>query len=241
MMEDESWSAMHTPNPSSLPDERELARLRGFSSPTIANAVESFQVRPRLAGVTDAGIRCLFPKLGPVVGYACTALIASDEPAAQPRTVSRRAYWQYVREFPGPRISVVQDRAATPRGAYWGEVNAAIHRALGSQGVITNGTVRDLDEVGQAGFHFFASGVQVSHGFAHLEGFGEPVEVFGMRVRPGDLIHADRHGAVVIPLEIADRVADAAERVMTDEKPMLAACALENPIEELDRLVSREY
>lgn len=220
---------------------RELDRLRAFSSPTIANAVESFQVRPRLAGVTDARIRCLFPALGPVVGYACTAAIASAEPAAQPRSVSRRKYWEYVRSFAGPRISVVQDLSPTPGGAYWGEVNAGMHKSLGSQGVITNGTVRDLNEVESIGFHFFASGVQVSHGFAHLESFNEPVEVFGMRVNPGDLIHADRHGAVVIPREITTRVADAADRVTIDEKPMLAACLLDNPIDELDRLISPEY
>lgn len=219
----------------------ELNRLRQFNSPTIANAVESFQVRPRMAGVTDARIRCLFPGLGAVVGYAVTARIASATPAAQPRTVSRKAYWEYVRSFPAARLSVVQDDSAEPGGAYWGEVNASIHRALGSQGVITNGTVRDLDDVEPLGFHFFASGVQVSHGYAHLEAFGEAVEVFGMRVNPGDLIHADRHGAVVIPHEVARLTADAAERVMIDEKPMLAACRLENPIGELDRLVSKEY
>jgi 4-hydroxy-4-methyl-2-oxoglutarate aldolase len=227
--------------PNTILSAQELDRLRGFSSPTIANAVESFQVRPRLAGVTDCRIRCLFPGLGPVVGYACTASIISAEPARQPRTVSRKAYWEYVRSFRGRRISVIEDLSPTPGGAYWGEVNASIHKSLDSQGVITNGTVRDIDEVANIGFHFFASGVQVSHGFAHLEGFGEPVDVFGLRVNSGDLIHADRHGAVVVPREIATHVADAADRVTICEKPMLAACRLENPIDELDRLVSPEY
>jgi regulator of RNase E activity RraA len=232
---------MHIVNSSDCLSEKELQRLRAFSSPTISNAVEFFQVRPRLTGVTDAGIRCLFPRLGTVVGYACTATIVSGEPAVHPRTVSRRAYWEYVSTFPGPRISVMQDLTPVPCGAYWGEINASMHQALGSQGVITNGTVRDLDEVEAIGFHFFSSGVQVSHGFAHLDAFGDPVEVFGMQVSPGDLIHADMHGAVVIPHEIAARVADAADRVMLDEKPMLAACRLENPIDELDRLISKEY
>lgn len=220
---------------------KELEALLRFSSPTIANAIETFQVRPRLEGVTDPRIRCLFPGLGPVVGYACTATIISAEPASNPRRVSRRDYWEYVRSFPGPRLSVVQDLSPTPGGAYWGEVNSSLHKALGSQGVITDGTVRDLDEVERLGFHLFASGVQVSHGHAHLEDFNQPVKVFGMDVLSGDLVHADQHGAVVIPHEIAREVAQAAQRVDLSEKPMLAACKLANPIDELDRLVSPEY
>jgi regulator of RNase E activity RraA len=116
-----------------------------------------------------------------------------------------------------------------------------MHQALGSLGVITNGTVRDLDEVERTRFHFFASGVQVSHGFAHLEDFDIPVEVFGMAVLPGDLIHADQHGAVVIPHEVAHEMAKAAREIEWSEKPMLAACRLEDPIDELDRLISPEY
>ena len=87
--------------------------------------------------------------------------------------------------------------SAAPGGAYRGEANASLHKALGSQGVITNGTVPDLDEVARIGFHFFARGVPVSHGYAHREDFNRPVQVFGMRVHPGDLIHADQHGAVL--------------------------------------------
>jgi regulator of RNase E activity RraA len=175
------------------------------------------------------------------VGYACTATIISGEPAPNPRGVSRRAYWEYVRAFPGPRLSVVQELSPTPDGAYWGEVNSSLHKALGSQGVITDGTVRDLDEVERLGFHLFAAGVQVSHGYAHLEEFNVPVKVFGMDVSPGDLIHADQHGAVVIPREIAHEVAGAAKQVGLREKPMLAACQLADLIEELDRLISPEY
>src|SRR4051812_17492661 len=219
----------------------QLDELAKFPSPTIANAIETFQVRGRLEGVTDGRIRCLFPALGPVVGYACTAAIVSAEPASQPRRVSRRAYWEYLHAFGVPRISVVQDLSPTPGGAYWGEINSTMHRALGSQGVITNGAVRDLDEVERLGFHFFASGVQVSHGYAHLEDFNCPVKLFGMQVKPGDLIHADKHGALVIPHSIAHQVAEAARQVEENEKPRLNACRLPNPIDELDRLISPEY
>lgn len=219
----------------------QLEELQQFPTPTIANAIETFHVRPRETGVTDSRMRCLFPNLGPVVGYACTATILSDRAPSVPRRVSRRNYWECIRSSGKPCISVVQDLSSVAGGAYWGEVNASLHKSLGSLGVITNGTVRDLEEVRRVGFHFFASGVQVSHGYAHLEDFDVPVEVFGMSVNPGDLLHADQHGAVVIPHEVAHAVAAAARRVETGEKPMLAACRLENPIDELDRLIPPEY
>jgi 4-hydroxy-4-methyl-2-oxoglutarate aldolase len=219
----------------------QLQVLRHFPSPTIANAIETFHVRPHLSGVTGVGIHCMFPALGAVVGYACTATIMSDRAPSEPRRVSRRDYWEFLRAFGQPCISVVQDLSRVPGGAYWGEVNASMHKSLGSLGVITNGSVRDLDEVERIGFHFFASGVQVSHGYAHLEDFNLPVEVFGMSVSSGDLIHADKHGAVVIPHEIAYEVADAARRIELSEKPMLEACRLENPVDALDRLIPSGY
>ena len=217
------------------------SELALFTTPTIANAVEILGARPRLEGVTDSRIQCLFPHFGVLVGYAVTAVIDSSRAAMQPRSVRRRDYWEHVRNSMKPSISVVQDVAPTPCGAYWGEINASLHKSLGSQGVITNGTVRDIEEVEHVGFHFFASGVQVSHGYAHLEDFGGAVEVFGLKVSNGDLIHADRHGAVVIPASIAPRVAEAARRIIDDEKVLLEACTRENPIEELDRLISPEY
>jgi 4-hydroxy-4-methyl-2-oxoglutarate aldolase len=221
-----------------------LERLRRFPTPTIANAIETFEVRPQGEGFTDSRVRCLFPGLGVMLGYACTATIHSAQPAPVPRNVDRREYWEYLAAASGPKVSVVQDLSEASGGAYWGEVNSSLHQALGSQGVLTNGTVRDLEEVDRIGFHFFAAGVHVSHGHAHLEEFARPVKVFGMLVHPGDLIHADRHGAVVIPSEIAARVADAAAEIERQEKPMLAACKLptvEERIAELDRLIPRAY
>lgn len=219
----------------------ELEELRRISSPTIANAIEVFNVRARGAGVTNARIQCIFPELGALVGYACTARIHSTQPPRIPRDVSRTEYWEYVQSFPGARVSVVEDLSETPGGAYWGEVNASIHLALGCCGVITNGTVRDLDEVRRLGFHFFAGGVQVSHGYAHLHDFNRPASVFGILVHPGELIHADRHGAVVIPGEIARDVVRAARELELREKSMLVACKLPNVIEELDGLIPHEY
>jgi regulator of RNase E activity RraA len=225
-------------------DSHQLDSLRRFPTPTIANAIETFEVRPHGEGFTDSRVQCLFPHFGVMLGYACTATIHSAQPAPEPRNVDRRRYWEYIARQQGPKVSVVQDLSEASGGAYWGEVNSSIHQSLGSQGVLTNGTVRDLEEVSRIGFHFFAMGVHVSHGHAHLEEFNRPVKVFGMMVRPGDLIHADRHGAVTIPHEIAAHVADAAAEIERQEKPMLAACRMTDidaMIDELDRLIPRAY
>ena len=222
--------------------EEELTALRRVSSPTVANAVETFRVRPRSEGVTRAGAKCFFPEYGTLLGYACTATIMSGQPAPPQRRVSRTDYWHYTRMQPGPKVTVVQDLSSAQGGAYWGEVNANIHLALGSLGVITNGLVRDLPEVQRTGFHLFAGGESVSHGYAHLEDYNRPVEIFGMTVNPGDLIHADRHGAVVIPLAIARELAAAAIRIEREERVMIDLCRSKDfSIEKLDKLISPEY
>ena len=226
----------------SILNEDEIAALRRISSPTIANAIETFRIRPRTEGVTRAGVRCVFPEFGTLVGYACTATIMSGQPAPANRRISRTDYWEYTRMQPSPKLTVVQDLSSIPGGAYWGEVNANIHLALGSLGVITNGLVRDLVEVRRTGFHLFASGESVSHGFAHLEDFNRPVQVFGMTVNPLDLVHADRHGAVVIPAEIARDVVEAALEIDREERVMIDLCrSKEFSIEKLDKLISPEY
>ena len=195
-----------------------------------------------MEGITGSGACCVFPELGVMVGYACTATILSNQPAAAKRLVSRTAYWEYVRNTPGPKVSVVQDLSEAAGGAYWGEVNANIHLALGSQGLLTNGTVRDIDEVKGTGFHFFASGLSVSHGYAHLEDFNRPVKVFGMTVYPNDLVHADKHGAVVIPRSIARIVVDAVLKIERAERVMIDLCRSKDfSIEQLDQLISPEY
>jgi len=219
-----------------------LEALRKIPSPTIANAIETFHVRPRGEGVSDTRICCQFPEFGVLLGYACTATIISANPAPKKRLVSRTDYWDYTQKSAGPKITVVEDLSASPGGAYWGEVNSSLHLALGSHGVITNGSVRDLDEVRAIGFHLFSSGVSVSHGFAHLEDFNLPIKIFGMTVHPGDLVHADRHGAVVIPHEVAAEVAQASAKIDSDERGMLNICRSKNfSIAQIDKLISPDY
>lgn len=194
----------------------ELAALGRISTPVLANAIETFGVRPNTQGFTGPEIRSLFPELGTMVGYACTLRIAAAHPRAEGGGGAPLAYWEYVARSPGPKVMVVQDLDPEPVGSFWGEVNSNVHKALGCVGTVTRGGVRDLEEMAQAGFHAFASAVLVSHAYVHVVDFGGPVEIGRLTVRPGDVIHADRHGALVIPAEIArdlPRVAADIERL----------------------------
>jgi regulator of RNase E activity RraA len=209
--------------------------LRQLSSPTVANAIETFRVRPRNQGFMSSEIRCLFPELGPLVGYAVTALIRAEPEPLPGHRASTFAWWDYVLSLPAPRVVVVHD-LDDPRGqgAQWGEVQANIHKALGCVGVVTDGAVRDLDEVRALGFQFAAAHVSVSHAYVHLVDFGLPVKVGGLWVRPGDLLHADQHGVVTIPPEVAGRVVEAAARLEADERAIIELCR--SPEFSVDRL-----
>jgi len=197
----------------------QLDELKQFITPTVSNAIELFEVRKRTEGFMLPGIECRFPDLGVMVGYAVTATCRAWEPAS--KGVDMAAYYESVLAQPAPRVLVAQDLDDVPIGALVGEVNSSVHRALGCVGHVTNGGVRDLDECYSIGFHLFSGCVQVAHAYVHLEGFGEPVEVGGATVRPGDLIHADRHGVCLVPHEVAPRLAEACREMEAVERPMV--------------------
>ncbi len=199
--------------------------LRKISSPSIANAIETFNVRPRNQGFMSSEIRCLFPELGPLVGHAVTAVIRAEPQPLEGHRSSTFRWWDYVLSIPAPRVIVVHD-LDEPRGqgAQWGEVQANIHKALGAVGTITDGSVRDLDEVRALGFQFAAAHVSVSHAYVHMVDFGLPVKLGGLWVKPGDLIHCDQHGAVTIPPDLVPKVADAVRRVEADERKIIEVC-----------------
>ena len=202
-----------------------IQALRKISSPSVANGIETFNVRPRNQGFMASEIRALFPELGPLVGYAVTALVRAEPQPIQGHRASTFAWWDHVLSIPAPRVVVVHD-LDDPRGqgAQWGEVQANIHRALGCAGVLTDGSVRDLEEVRALGFQFAAAHVSVSHAYVHMVDFGLPVKVGGLWVTPGDLLHCDQHGAVTIPAEIADRIPEAVAKVEADERKIIGFC-----------------
>jgi 4-hydroxy-4-methyl-2-oxoglutarate aldolase len=195
-----------------------LEELRTFSTPSIANGIETFDVRPHATGYMDATVRCMFPELGVVNGYAATATIR----AAEPGDSKTREVWAHMLSFPAPRLVVVQDLDRPPGvGSYWGEVNANIHQAFGGVGVITDGCVRDLDEMRALGFHAFAASVCVSHAYVHVVDVGVPVTIGGLTVEPGDVLQGDQHGVIAIPQEIAADLPDAIRKVESSERNII--------------------
>ena len=200
-----------------------LTALRGLSTPTVSNAIEAFNVRRRNEGFMSPQVRSLFPDQGVMVGYAVTARFAALHPPG--RHPERPEFWNHILSLPEPRVVVMEDVDDTPGvGAYFGEVQTNIHLRLGCIGVVTNGHVRDLDEVRPLGFQYFAGGVCVSHAYVHLVEVGRPVSVGGVVVHPGDLIHADKHGVLTVPLDIAPEVPKAAAEQAKAEAKIIACC-----------------
>ena len=202
----------------------DLEALRAWPTPAISNAIETFDLRPRNQGFM-LGIKCIFPDLKPMVGYASTATIRADLPLGGKGGHGFHPHWDNMLKVPAPRVAVIHD-LDQPQGigSLWGEVNANIHRALGCVGTVTDGGVRDLDEAHALGFHFFAADVIPSHAYVHMVEVGIPVKVGGLVVRNGDLIHADKHGVVVIPHEVAREVPAACQRVEDKERVIINYC-----------------
>jgi len=202
-----------------------IEALRKITSPSVANAIETFTVRPRNQGYMSGELRALFPELGPLVGHAVTALIRAEPAPVDGHRASIFGYWDFIQTIPEPRVVVVHD-LDEPRGqgSQWGEVQANIHKALGCGGVITDGAVRDLDEVRTLGFQFVAAHISVSHAYVHLVDFGLPVKVGGLWVNPGDLVHADQHGVVTIPPDLGPRIPDAVAKIETTERRIISLC-----------------
>ena len=201
--------------------------LQSLDTPTVCNALELIVPERRGYGYTTQPLVCTRPGLPPMVGVARTAAIRAAHPShlrgAEAKAMSD-TYYAYMDEGPKPSIAVIQDLDGPQRGygSWWGEVNASIHQGFGALGVITDGSVRDLPDVPE-GFQMMADRVGPSHAFVHVVNHGQPVTVAGMRVCSGDLIHADQHGAVVIPWEAADQVLSAAQKIAAAERVIITA------------------
>jgi regulator of RNase E activity RraA len=201
--------------------------LTALDTPTVCNALELVAPDRRGYGYTVSPLVCTRPGLPPMVGFARTAAIRAAHPGDLKGADARAlqdGYYAYVDAGPKPAIMVIQDLDGPLRGygSWWGEVNSSVHKGFGCLGVITDGSVRDLPDIAE-GFQMLADRVGPSHAFVHPIAYGEPVTVAGMRVRDGDLIHADQHGAVVIPWAVADRVAEAAATIARRERVIIDA------------------
>lgn len=206
--------------------EGELDALRQFDTCMVANAVETFNVRLHNTGFTNASIHCMFEDAPPMVGYAATARLRSGQPPMVGSSFRDRAdFWNSILEIPAPRILVLEDKDNPPgRGAFVGDMHSAILKALGCIGYVTNGAVRELPSVRAIGIQLFAGSVAVSHAYAHIFDVGAAITVGGMEVRPGELLHGDRHGVLAIPAEIAAAIPAVAAEIQRAEQNVIDFC-----------------
>jgi 4-hydroxy-4-methyl-2-oxoglutarate aldolase len=213
-----------------------LEAIRQLDGCTISNAIETFDVRLRNEGFADGTIRCVFNDLPPVIGHAVTARVRSSAPPPVGHGYHDRTdWWAHILTVPAPRVVVVEDVDDRPGlGAFIGYVHASILRALGCVAYVTNGSVRDLPSVRRIGFQFFATTVSVSHAFAHLVDFSQPVTVGGLRVESGDIVYGDGHGLLTIPPGTVDDIPLVVARMLEHERRVVELC--QSPDFSLERL-----
>ena len=204
-------------------DWSDLEALRRFDTPTICNGLELVAPERRAIGFTTEPLVCIDPAAPPMVGLARVGTLRAREAPRGP-VADRRDWYDYVATAPMPTIVVLQDLDDRPGyGAFWGEVHSAVHKALGALGCVTNGSFRDTD-AWAPGFQMLGGRVGPSHAHVHLVDFGRPVNVFGMQAGHDDVIHADRHGAVVIPAEAVRRLPAAIDLLARREAVILDVC-----------------
>ena len=203
-----------------------LDQLRQLDSCAVANAIETFGVRLRNTGFADASVRCVFESFPPLVGHAATIRIRTSDPPMEGDSYYYRLDWlDHVLSVPSPRVLVMQDMDRQPGlGSFIGDVHANMLRALGCVGVVTNGAVRNIEAARALQFQMFAGNLSVSHAFAHVFDFGGAVQVGHLPVRPGDLLHGDRHGIQTIPIEIAAKIPPVAKNMVEEEREIIQLC-----------------
>jgi len=200
----------------------DLELLRKYDTPTVCNVIELFEIRPRNTGYLDGRIKACFPHLPPMVGYASTATFRS---AAPPRAGNVYAgLGDQVASFetlPGPPVVVFQDLDDPVAAATFGEIMCTTYKTFGAVGLITSGAGRDLDQVQAINFPCFTSGTICAHGYCQIVQLNIPVQVGGVTIYPGDLLHGDRNGVTTIPIEIASETAHACAEYMAAEAVVL--------------------
>jgi regulator of RNase E activity RraA len=198
--------------------------IREFDSPTVSNAIESFNVRGKAQGIISPQVKEILGYGRPFIGYACTGKIMARDPVPKDFVTDFEAYYSSIEKVQGPVISVIEDLDEEPIGSFWGEVNAHIHRSLGAVAVVTNGGVRDIEEVRPIGFGFYASCKMVSHANIRLVDFDCSVNIFGTKIYPGDIIFCDQYGALIIPEGTLYYLVEACRKIAAAELPVIQNC-----------------
>ncbi|HYK89778.1 MAG TPA: RraA family protein [Acidobacteriota bacterium] len=209
-----------------LPDGQ-LDAIRHLDTCIVADAISALRVRLRNQGYSNGSLRCMFENPVPMMGYAVTGRIrCAEPPMVGQRFVENREWFKYITNLPDPRVVVLQDVDHAPgSGAFWDEVRARIHQRLGCVGAVTNGAVRELAKVRGTGFYLFAGSVTSSGGYAHIIDVGHPVEVGGLVIHPGDLIHGDVHGIVTVPRESLAALPGTARKILEIREQVSGLCA----------------
>jgi regulator of RNase E activity RraA len=204
--------------------DSQFSFLRSIDTPTVCNLIEIVAPERRGSGYTVTHLHCPFPDLPPMVGFAKTVTIRSRNAVGGPSYMAKRMdYLDYVAGEPRPSVVMIEDKdQPAGYGAFWGEVQTNVHKALGCLGTVTNGSIRDIAQVAE-GFQMLAGSITPSHAYVHVLEFGGPVTIHGMEVTSGDLIHADRHGAVVVPADKIDAMKTALDGLMKQEARIIAA------------------
>jgi 4-hydroxy-4-methyl-2-oxoglutarate aldolase len=217
-------------------DPGQLEALGRLDTCTVANAIEAFGVRLRNDGFADSSVRCFTPDCVPVVGYAETLTVRSSLPPPEEKTyIDPTDWWSDLALLPAPRILVVQDIGPrVGRGAFVGGIHAHILRAFGCVAAITNGAVRDVPQISESGLQIFGGNLSPSHAYAHVIEHGQSVNIAGLVVATGDLLHADQHGVVRVPAEIAAEIPRVAHDLRRREKEIIDFCR--SPLFSADRL-----
>ena len=209
------------------PTQSQLEFLRSIDTPTMCNLVEVVAPERRGFGYTVKHLHCPFPELPSIVGFAKTVTFKARDavPLGEANYMQKRLdYLDYVAGEPRPSIMVMEDLDGehVGYGAFWGEVQSNIHKALGCLGVVTNGSIRDIPMIAP-GFQMLAGSIVPSHAYVHVVDVGIDVTVHGMAVKSGDLVHADRHGAIVVPVDKIDAMQAALDVLAAREAKIIAA------------------
>lgn len=201
-----------------------LRLLQKIDTPSVCNAIEVAQGKRGFAAFTRQTMLSSDPEAPAIVGYANTAKIAGLEPPTEsPEIIKERrlAYFHHMASGPSPSLAVIEDVDYPDCiSAWWGEVHTTVHKGLGLKGAVTNGVMRDLGDLAPD-FPVVAGSIGPSHGFVHVRELGTSVEIFGLTVQQGDLVHADRHGALVIPPEVLPKLEKSINTMFDAEKIIL--------------------
>ena len=209
------------------PTKAQLEFLQSIDTPTVCNLVEIVAPERRGHGYTVKHLHCPFPDLPPIVGFAKTVTFKAKDrvPLGEAGYMQKRLdYLDYVASAPQPGIMVMEDLDGEDAGygAFWGEVQSNVHKALGALGVVTSGSIRDIPMIAP-GFQMLAAAIVPSHAYVHVVDYGGVVTVAGMAVKSGELVHADRHGAIVVPVDKIDAMKTALDGLAAREAKIIAA------------------